>query len=643
MALFCRESNCRQSVLLFLFIFGTLQFSIMALSSIFRATLTFVEKQFQIDSKTSGFITSGNELASLLLILPVTYFGCRLHRPFCIGAGGIIVAVSYACLGLPHFFMPAWHVGPPTNQSSDSNESSLCISDAEFSNVSSTVLPPASSALPPPDVKPNRLWVMLFLAQLVVGVGASHIYSYGASYIDDFADKARSPLYFGILMSLNLLGPGFGHVFGAWTSSVYVDVGREEPTIPSDDPRWVGAWWLGPIIMSVVVALGSSLLFIFPKRMKTNDEDDFSPLVTESVNHFTINDAGDTKKQLVQLKYWDFVKAFPQVTMRLLRNPVFTFSILCFGCVMALVAVIAVFQPKYMQEEFGITSAHANFLIGAVKMPMGIVGTLSGGAIMGRLKLNLRGASVMVLVIALLSAGCLIANFFIGCETRKVASITADVNESCVSNCDCDLGVFDPVCGDDGIEYFNPCQAGCTFQIQPNLNATKNAVKKYADCKCLSTSESGRGAIAGTCKNLACVRKVYIYTGLGAVQMFLSGLLQAPTIMILLRSIAVEDKAFGLGIMMLAGRLMGWIPMPPLTGALIDSTCLSWTGVGGVDDPVSGAKRGACRLYDAVSLRNKYWGLLVGLDAAILVFYTCIVVYVQVKKLDGTEHEKRKP
>ena len=66
---------------------------------------------------------------------------------------------------------------------------------------------------------------------------------------------------------------------------------------------------------------------------------------------------------------------------------------------------------------------------GAVKMPMGIVGTLSGGAIMGRLKLNLRGASVMVLVIALLSAGCLIANFFIGCETRKVASITADVNE----------------------------------------------------------------------------------------------------------------------------------------------------------------------------------------------------------------------
>ena len=34
-----------------------------------------------------------------------------------------------------------------------------------------------------------------------------------------------------------------------------------------------------------------------------------SPLVvSESVNHFTINDGGDTKKKLVQLKFWDFVK-----------------------------------------------------------------------------------------------------------------------------------------------------------------------------------------------------------------------------------------------------------------------------------------------------------------------------------------------
>merc|ERR1712142_450341 len=121
-----------------------------------------------------------------------------------------------------------------------------------------------------------------------------------------------------------------------------------------------------------------------------------------------------------------------------------------------------------------------------------------------------------------------------------------------------------------------------------------------------TTTPSYGGAITGVCKDTNCIKKVYAYVGIGSLQMFMSGLLQAPTIMILLRSIAVEDKSFALGIMMLAGRLMGWIPMPPLTGALIDSTCLSWTGVSGVMGTAgvgtAGASRGACRLYDARSL-----------------------------------------
>ena len=61
-------------------------------------------------------------------------------------------------------------------------------------------------------------------------------------------------------------------------------------------------------------------------------------------------------------------------------------------------------------------------------MPFGIVGTLCGGAIMGRLKLNIRGASLMVLTLALLSAVCLLANFFIGCETRRVGGVNVGLN-----------------------------------------------------------------------------------------------------------------------------------------------------------------------------------------------------------------------
>ena len=75
--------------------------------------------------------------------------------------------------------------------------------------------------------------------------------------------------------------------------------------------------------------------------------------------------------------------------------------------------------------------------------------------------------------------------------------------------------------------------------------------------------------------------------------------------------------------------------MPPLTGALIDSTCLSWTGG-------AGATKGACRLYDADLLRNRYWGLLTGLDSTVLVLFGFIAVYVHAKKFDGHPDNEKK-
>ena len=51
----------------------------------------------------------------------------------------------------------------------------------------------------------------------------------------------------------------------------------------------------------------------------------------------------------------------------------------------------------------------------------------------------------------------------------------------------------------------------------------------------VAAADARGNATAGSCKNPACVKKAYTYTGMGALSLFLSGLLQAPTIMILLR------------------------------------------------------------------------------------------------------------
>ena len=104
-------------------------------------------------------------------------------------------------------------IDKPANDTTSPNATELCPSDSSaaaalIDDVSATPAPLPPSTTPVPAGEPNRLWVMLFLAQLLVGFGSTHIYSYGASYVDDYAGKARSPLYFGenIVLHLEYLG-----------------------------------------------------------------------------------------------------------------------------------------------------------------------------------------------------------------------------------------------------------------------------------------------------------------------------------------------------------------------------------------------------------------------------------------------------
>ncbi len=51
---------------------------------------------------------------------------------------------------------------------------------------------------------------------------------------------------------------------------------------------------------------------------------------------------------------------------------------------------------------------------------------------------------------------------------------------------------------------------------------------------------------------------------------------QMPLLMVVLRSVAEEEKAFALGIQFVIFRLFGYIPSPIIFGNVIDSTCLLW-------------------------------------------------------------------
>ncbi|RXM98688.1 Solute carrier organic anion transporter family member 1C1 [Acipenser ruthenus] len=92
-----------------------------------------------------------------------------------------------------------------------------------------------------------------------------------------------------------------------------------------------------------------------------------------------------------------------------------------------------------------------------------------------------------------------------------------------------------------------------------------------------------------------------------------------------------ELKSLSVGMYTLALRAFGGIPAPIYFGALIDSTCMKWgtKKCGG---------RGACRVYDNISFRLLFLGLILGLRLMGCVFFGFVII--QIKKKFTRDHRK---
>ncbi|XP_030584011.1 solute carrier organic anion transporter family member 2A1 isoform X2 [Archocentrus centrarchus] len=573
-----KPGTLRCSIKLFVLCHGLLQFSQLLYSAYFKSTISTIERRYGLSSYSSGTISSLNEVSNSVLIVFVSYFGNRVHRPRVIGIGGLLMAISAMMLTLPHFLSQPYDYTSVLhnrhdicNLQSNSSNTESCDHD-ETKRLSET----------------NNLWLLMASAQLLFGIGSVPIQPYGISYIDDFAGPANSPLYIAILFAVSVFGPAIGYLLGSVMLQIYVDVNRNdlgaELELRPSDPRWIGAWWMGLLISTGCLVLTSIPYFFFPRSMSSQG----------NVNQ-SESDSEDDDSLL------GFLKSFPKKFVDLLLSPLFLILVLAQCCFSSVIAGLSTFLNKYLERQYAASAAYGSLLVGAVNLPAVAVGMLIGGIIMKRVGLSLKAIPRFCVVLLTISTLLCIPLFCMGCSTQKVSEVNHQQGSvlTCSSNCSCPPSAFNPVCGSDDIEYISPCHAGCTnFTKDPN---NTHRVQLYTNCRCIPGSQSH--AHPAPCKN-SCAHFLLPVILVLSLASLIACLTHNPMYMMVLRSVPSDEKSFAIGIQFLLMRLLAWLPAPALYGMAIDTSCIRWRLVC--------EKKSSCGYYDNNSLRNRYLGLQVG-------------------------------
>ncbi|KAG8003520.1 Solute carrier organic anion transporter family member 2A1, partial [Nibea albiflora] len=429
---------------LFVLCHGFLQFSQLLYTAYFKSIITTIERRYGLSSYSSGTISSLNEVSNSLLIVFVSYFGNRVHRPRIIGMGGLTDGCQCHDPDLTSL-----HRHDICNLHGNASETDCGQDDTR--RLRDT----------------NKLWVLMAIAQLLFGVGSVPIQPFGISYIDDFAGPGNSPLYIAILFAVSVFGPAVGYLLGAVVLRIYVDVDKTglggELELRPGDPRWVGAWWIGLLLTTGCLVLASIPYFFFPRKMSSED----NVIVSE-------NDMEDDFKK-PDVSLLDFLKMFPRMFVHLLLSPLFLMLVLAQCCFSSVIAGLSTFLNKFLERQYSASPAYSSLLVGAVNLPAVAVGMLIGGVIMKKAGLSLKTIPRFSVVMLTTSTLLCIPLFFMGCPTQKVSEVNHYQIEQygslplCYSNCSCPANAFNPVCGSDGVEYISPCHAGCTnFTKDPN-------------------------------------------------------------------------------------------------------------------------------------------------------------------------------
>lgn len=570
-----------------------------------NSMLTQIERQFGIPTSIVGLINGSFEIGNLLLIIFVSYFGTKLHRPIMIGVGCAVMGLGCFLISLPHFLMGRYEYETILPTNNVSSNSFFCVE-----NISQTLNPTQDPSECVKEMK-SLMWIYVLVGNIIRGIGETPIMPLGISYIEDFAKSENSPLYIGILETGMTIGPLIGLLLASSCANIYVDiesVNTDDLTITPTDTRWVGAWWIGFLVCAGVNILTSIPFFFFPKTLpKEGLQENVDG--TENAKEEKHREKAKEEKRGITKDFFVFMKS-------LSCNPIYMLFILI--SILQFNAFINsfTFMPKYLEQQYGKSTAEVVFLMGLYMLPPICLGYLIGGLIMKKFKVTVKKAAYLAFWLSLSEYLLSFLSYVMTCDNFPVAGLTTSyegvqhqlyvenkVLADCNTRCSCSTNTWDPVCGDNGLAYMSACLAGCEKSVGTGTNMV------FQNCSCIQSSGNS-SAVLGLCnKGPDCANKLQYFLIIAIFGCFIYSLAGIPGYMVLLRCIKSEEKSLGVGLHAFCIRILAGIPAPIYFGALIDRTCLHW-GTLKCGEP------GACRMYDINSFRRLYLGLPAALRGA---------------------------
>ncbi|XP_055214438.1 solute carrier organic anion transporter family member 1A2 isoform X4 [Gorilla gorilla gorilla] len=502
--------------------------------SYMNSMLTQIERQFNIPTSLVGFINGSFEIGNLLLIIFVSYFGTKLHRPIMIGIGCVVMGLGCFLKSLPHFLMNQYEYESTVSVSGNlSSNSFLCME-----NGTQILRPTQDTSECTKEVK-SLMWVYVLVGNIVRGMGETPILPLGISYIEDFAKFENSPLYIGLVETGAIIGPLIGLLLASFCANVYVDTGfvnTDDLIITPTDTRWVGAWWFGFLICAGVNVLTAIPFFFLPNTLPKEGLENNADIVK--------NENEDKQKEEVKKEKYGITKDFLPFMKSLSCNPIYMLFILVSVIQFNAFVNMISFMPKYLEQQYGISSSDAIFLMGIYNLPPICIGYIIGGLIMKKFKITVKQAAHIGCWLSLLEYLLYFLSFLMTCENSSVVGINTsyegipqdlyvenDIFADCNVDCNCPSKIWDPVCGNNGLSYLSACLAGCETPIGTGINMV------FQNCSCIQTPGNS-SAVLGLCdKGPDCSLMLQYFLILSAMSSFIYSLAAIPGYMVLLRYI----------------------------------------------------------------------------------------------------------